>query len=307
MARMVLMGTPAYAQRIFAGILEGSDDVMVVTKPDVPQGRHRRMTPSLVAEWADRQGLMVLKPDKLADIRDTLLQFDPDWLLTAAYGRILPSWLLGVARYGSYNLHASLLPRWRGPNPVAWAIRSGDQTTGVTLMSMDRGIDTGPIVAQKVLAIAPEDTMGTLTMKLADLAVELWREVRQREGVRLFPSWPQPEDGATYAPKFEPDAGRIPWEEPASRVDAHVRSMTPEPGAYTILQGQRVKILQAVPVPAALTADAPGSARLVGNDWIVATGQGALRVLTIQPAGRRPMTPGEFARGQRGDGTWQLI
>ncbi|MCY0877912.1 MAG: methionyl-tRNA formyltransferase [Firmicutes bacterium] len=306
MARLVLMGTPEYARRIFAGVWDPSDEILVVTKPDAPQGRRRVSTPSAVADWAQSLGLSVLKPTKMVEIRPALEAFSPDWILTAAFGRILPAWLLALPRCGAYNLHASLLPRWRGPNPIAWAIKSGDAITGVTLMQMDAGVDTGPIVEQKATAIDPEDTTGTLTGKLADLAVLVWREVRARHGVVRFDGRPQDDAKATYAPKFSRDAGRIAWGDAARAIDAHVRSMTPEPGAYTMLRDQRVKILQASPEPAPTAGQPPGFATLAGEDWRVTTGEGMLRVRRIQPEGRRPMTPGEFARGQRGDGGWQL-
>ncbi len=305
MARIVFMGTPDYARRILEAIQSAQDDFLVVTKPDMPVGRHRQLTPSPVAEWAAMRGLPVLKPMRLKDARDVWESFQPDWILTAAFGRILPSWALGLPRYGAYNLHASLLPRWRGPNPIAWAIRSGDPVTGVTLMRMEEGVDTGPIVSQVRMEIEPHETTGDLTMRLADAAAHLWLEARA-PGVCCLPERPQPTEGAIHAPKFDSLESRLDWALPAERVDAWVRSMTPEPGAYTMLGSDRIKILQAS-VSRMTAGDRPGLARLAGSDWLVAAGDNrSLRVSVIQPAGRRPMAPVDFARGRRGETEWLL-
>ena len=305
MARILFMGTPDYARRILEAIQTGRDDYLVVTKPDMPVGRHRRLTPSPVAEWALAHGLPVLKPVRLKDAREDWESFQPDWILTAAFGRILPSWALELPRYGAYNLHASLLPRWRGPNPIAWSIRSGDAVSGVTLMRMDAGVDTGPMVSQIRVQINPRDTTGELTIRLADAGANLWADAAAL-GLRRLPEQPQPTEGVIHAPKFDPAESRLDWNVTAGQLDAWVRSMTPEPGAYTMLGSERIKILQAS-VSGVTVDDAPGVARLDGSDWLVAAGDHeALRVRVIQPAGRRPMAPADFARGRRGETEWPL-
>ncbi|NMP22403.1 methionyl-tRNA formyltransferase [Sulfobacillus harzensis] len=305
MARILFMGTPEYARRILERIYQPDDQYLVVTKPDMPVGRRQILTPSPVAVWAEAQNLPVMKPVKLKDFRGAWESFKPDWILTAAYGRILPPWLLALPRVGAYNLHASLLPRWRGANPVAWAILSEDSVTGVTLMAMDEGMDTGPIVATATTAIGPEDTTGSLTLRLAELGAALWLETRDRYGVSRFPSIPQDEAGRCLAPKFDRTAGRMRWDETAHALDAQVRSMTPEPGAYTMLGDLRIKIL-AARAQGATGSGTPGTAHLDGEDWTVQTGEGILRVSRIQPAGRRIMSPGEFVRGRRGEVEWTL-
>lgn len=305
MARIIFMGTPEYARRILERIWSAKDQWLVVTKPDRPVGRRQAMTPSTLAVWADEHRLTVVKPERLKDYRELWTHFHPDWILTAAYGRILPPWVLQLPRWGAFNLHASLLPRWRGANPIAWAIRSGDSVTGVTLMAMDSGVDTGAIVAMAESPIEPHDTTGTLTDRLAEAAAQLWLTTRQQWGDGPWPSYPQPDEGVTLAPKFDRQAGHLDWQQSARELEAWVRSMTPEPGAYTMLDHDRIKILEAEALDAPADGE-PGSAVLSRDLWRVATGAGTLLVGRIHPAGRRPMSPGEFVRGRRGEAQWTL-
>jgi methionyl-tRNA formyltransferase len=300
MARILFMGTPEYARIILEGMVAlDRDEIRVVTKPDAPSGRMRRLTPSPVAGWASGHGLCVDKPVRLKDFAEAWKAFDPDWIVTAAYGRILPSWLLALPKYGAYNFHASVLPRWRGPNPIAWAIRAQDPVTGVTLMEMDRGIDTGPIVKTAALVIGPRETLESLSEKLARLAVQVWKDAVCATPSGKFDAVPQPDVGATYAPKFVPDAGRIDWRASADQIDAVIRSVTPEPRAYTYWQAMRINIVEAR-VGDDADRELPGVARLDGEAWTVGTGSGTLVVTKIQPEGRRPMTPGAFVRGRDG-------
>ncbi len=305
MARIVFMGTPGYAQRILARVWDCGDTLLVVTKPDMPQGRQRHLAPSTVAQWAQDHGLDVVKPYRLQELRSQVDGFRPDYILTAAYGRILPRWLFELPRFGSYNLHASLLPRWRGPNPVAWAILAQDVETGVTLMHMDEGVDTGPIVNQWRCPITPDDTTASLTEKLADLASGLWMDAMSKWGLTVFPAKAQPEDGVTFASKFDRDAGHVDWTRSARSLDAHIRSMTPDPGAYTIWRDVRLKIWRAR-VQTMEERWSAGEAILDGSDWLVGTGLGVLRISTIQPAGGRPMSPADYVRGRAGEVPWVL-
>lgn len=306
MARIIYMGTPDYARRILAQIIAPGDQFLVVTKPDMPTGRHRRLTASPVAEWAWDRQLEVLKPERLTEVQDVLERFQADYVLTAAFGRILRTWLLNLPRWGSYNLHASLLPRWRGANPIAWAIRAGDAQTGVTLMRMDQGIDTGPIVAQTAIPIALRDTTATLTDKLADLGAGLWNRVLAEHAGRELPSTPQSSDGASLAPKFGKDEGHLTFHVPAAAVDAWIRAVTPDPGAYVTCQGQRIKVLEAAPL-----GEEPGArvgrAVLRDGGWVVDCASGRIFVALIQPAGRRAMSPADYVRGlHAGELEWHL-
>lgn len=306
MSRIIYMGTPDYARRILDAIYTPDHEWLVVTKPDMPVGRKQVLTPSAVASWAKEHGVVVQKPTRLKDFRENWERFRPDFILTAAYGRILPGWALAIPRFGSYNLHASLLPRWRGANPIAWAILSGEVTTGVTLMAMDDGIDTGPVVAQRDIPIGAHDTTGSLTERLAMVAAEVWLEEVRRYGESVWPSKPQSALGVQMAPKFDREAGHIRWNQDARAIDAQVRSMTPEPGAYTMLGDQRIKVLSLRVDEQDRAGHPPGLAVLKDGVWQVAVQSGVVTVDVIHPAGRRPMSPADFVRGRRGETAWQL-
>ncbi len=291
------MGTPEYARIILEGLMAlGNLNIRVVTKPDTPQGRHLRLTPSPAAQAAEMAGLEVDKPVRLLDFKDAWVKWEPDLIITAAYGKILRPWLLNLPRYGTYNLHASLLPRWRGPNPIAWAIREGDTITGVTLMKVDEGVDTGDIVATRSVPILPNVTAGDLTQILAREARDLLIEYLDRLFSGKIALLPQDPKQAVYAGKFDAGDSHIRWNQPAQVIDRLVRSMTPEPGAYTICHGVRVKVVQS----AYDKGEQPvGWAELNGNDWHVGTTDGVVVVKRIKPAGKKEMTPGDFQRGLR--------
>lgn len=288
------MGTPEYARVILEGLMDTGALIRVVTRPDSRTGRKQFWTASRVGAFAMARGLVVDKPYRLKDFRAIWQAFEPDLIVTAAYGRILPAWALDLPKKGAFNLHASLLPRWRGANPIAWAIRAGDSVSGVTLMGMDQGMDTGPIVATQSMAIDERDTTETLTEKLARAARELllnnWSSLIAGN-VRMVP---QPDQGETYAAKFALQEAKISWRESARVIDRHIRSMSPEPGAYTMANGLRLKILSARVAPG---RDEPGRATLQGNAWYVGTLEDVMVIDRIQPAGRKPMSPGDFVRG----------
>lgn len=298
MAGIIFMGTPDYAADILRTVYSPDDTYLVVTKPDMPQGRKQIMTPSAVAAWAESQGIPTLKPAHLAEIRGTVKEFRPDYILTAAFGRILRDWLLELPRFGGYNLHASLLPRWRGPNPIAWAIRAQDSHTGVTLMKMDAGIDTGPIVSRTDLAIDPAETVATLTRRLSWAAAQLWQEARQSFGDGPFPTTVQPTSGVTLAPKFQLEDAHLDFSQPASVVSAQARSVSPDPGSWAMWGGLRIKVLD-IRIIAKSGADKPGRVLPCGQEWAVACDPGYVAIGSIQPAGGRVMRPGDFMRGQR--------
>ncbi len=308
--RIVLMGTPGYAIPVLEGLVElpGVEAVLVITRPDAPRGRGGRTAPSPVRAAAEALGLPVwtpraLGPRTLARLRD----WRPDVALTAAYGLILPPPWLAAFPGGAYNLHASLLPRWRGPNPIAWAIRAGDAATGVSLMRMDAGVDSGPVVAQATVGVRAGDTTGALGARLAQAARELW--VEQWPAIAAGTAAAAPQVGpVSLAPKDPPEAARVNFEEPALVLDRLIRSMLPDPGPHTIAGATRIKILRASVAEGARTGGVPGQIERIGRrrdprdrgeEWVVACGsQTALAIQEIQPAGRRPMSPGAFDRGQ---------
>lgn len=293
--RVIFMGTPDYAVSVLAGImtLVPPHQLRVVSQPDAPQGRRQRLAPSPVARYALAHNLTLDRPQRLTDLRGAWSAFAPDLIVTAAYGRILPVWLLTMGQR-ALNLHASLLPQWRGPNPIAWAIYNGDRETGVTLMEMAPGVDTGPIVAQRVIAIDDTSTCSSLTEQLAEAAqlllMDSWNELLRLAAI------PQVDALATHAPKFGRDMARMDWTNPASVEARRIRSMTEKPGAYTTGANQRIRL-----APASIREGSmePGRIQQEGEAWLVGCGQDLLYVTRIQPAGKAWMTPGAFMRGLR--------
>ncbi len=301
--RLVFMGTPLYAVPVLRTLvhLPQVDAVLVITRPPAPRGRGGRPAPSPVAEAADALGLPVWTPRRLGPATEArLARWAPDVALTAAYGLILPPTVLARFRGGAYNLHASLLPRWRGANPIAWAIRAGDAESGVSLMQMDAGVDTGPVAAQIRVAVAPDDTTGTLTARLAEAAAALWAD--HWAALRTGGLVAMPQEGPPCsAPKDPPGAGRLDFQAPADTVARLIRSMLPDPGPHTMAGPVRIKVLKAR-VDTSVVKGGPGTIVRPARgteEWVVACGsQTALRIQQIQPAGRRPMSPGAFDRGQ---------
>jgi methionyl-tRNA formyltransferase len=273
----------------------------VVTQPDKPRGRDLVLQPTAVKSTAVRFGLPVLQPKRardesfIAQIRDLA----PDLSVVVAYGQILPQSLLDVPKHGSLNVHTSLLPKHRGAAPIQWAILEGDSETGVTIMKMDAGLDTGPILTERRTPISAEETSQTLHDRLARMGADLL--------VNTIPRWlsgeitprPQPE-GATYARKIEKADGLVNWEEPAELIARKLRAFTPWPGAYSFLElnssRRMIKILQAV--PDSLSGSVPGSVLAATRDGIViAAGSGSLRVTALQPEGKKRMSAQEYLAG----------
>lgn len=310
--RIVFMGTPQFAVPALRWLVEeyslsasGGQVVGVVTQPDRPSGRGRKPQPSPVKVLAHKHGLPVLEPTSLraTDPQAQLQAWQPDGIIVAAFGQILPPAVLELPPFGCLNVHASLLPRWRGAAPVAAAILAGDDTTGVTIMKMDAGLDTGPILSQRSLAIAPDDTRGSLTARLAQLGAELLRDT--------LPDWfagnlkprPQEETLVTYAPQIKKEQGRIDWSKPADVIARQVRAFHPWPGVFTQWEDKTLKILSAAAVESWRGEESsgllPGSVFLSAEGPIVVTGRGGLQLFEVQLAGKRPMTADAFARGAR--------
>jgi methionyl-tRNA formyltransferase len=239
-------------------------------------------------------------PETLAELR----ALQPDVIIVAAFGQILPVSALELPPFGCLNVHASLLPRWRGAAPVASAILAGDDITGVTIMQMDAGLDTGPVLSQRSLSIAPDDTGASLTARLAQLGAELLRDT--------LPDWfagviePQPQDEAlvTHAPQIKKEQGHINWGEPADAIARRVRAFFPWPGAYTHWQGKSLKILCAIAIDSVQSEQRsdllPGTVVAGAEGPAVIAGQGVLELCEVQLAGKRPMPADVFARGARG-------
>ncbi len=295
--RVLFMGTPEYGQEVLKTLcsMVESEAIRVVSQPDRPQGRHRRLQSSPVSEYAVSHGLTLDRPEKLSQFREPWAQFAPDLIVTAAYGRVLPPWLLNLPKR-ALNLHASLLPRWRGANPIAWAIYEGDVETGVSLMEMRQGLDQGPVLVQSALAIFPEDTRSTLSARLARAAGQLLEQAWQE--ILDLPATPQREALATVAPKFDRSMARVDWTQTAVHEARRIRSLTTDPGAYAICSGRRIGLGPARVEPGVMV---PGQIRLEGDAWQVGCAKDTLVLSAVRPEGRSWMTPAAFVRGFRGD------
>ncbi|MGQ9553514.1 MAG: methionyl-tRNA formyltransferase [Anaerolineae bacterium] len=298
-SRIVFMGSPEFAVpslRVLAGRF---NVVAVVTQPDRPAGRGRQLSPPPVKRVAVELGLPVWQPDSLRreEAVEYLRSFQPDCVVVAAYGEILRPPVLAVPAKGCLNVHASLLPKYRGASPISAAILAGEQETGVTIMLLDAGMDTGPILAQERLPILPEDTRASLEGKLAMLGADLL--------VRTLPGWlagsltpvPQDDSQATLSRALAREDGRIVWSQPAPYIERQCRAMDPWPGAYTYWQGKLLKVWRGR-VIGAVAAAQPGTVLRTDQGIAVATGDGLLRLLSIQPEGRGPMKAEDFARGR---------
>lgn len=301
MTRIVFMGTPEFAVPALEALADAHQVVGVVTQPDRPAGRGRRLAPSPVKQVALERGLSLSQPHSLRtpEAVAQLSAWKPDVIVVAAFGQILPQDVLGLPPHGCLNVHGSLLPHWRGAAPVAAAILAGDEVTGVTIMQMDAGLDTGPVLAQREETILPDDTQATLEERLAYLGAELLVETLSAYLAGNLLPRPQPEEGATYAGQLRKEDGLLDWSRPAVELDRQVRAFTPWPGAFTTWRGQRLKVLRVVPLPEWHGDAPPGTVIVLADGVVVATGEGALRLEEVQLAGKRPMDIAPFLRGQR--------
>ena len=310
---MGFAGTPEFAARALDALRHAGYTIpIVLTRPDRPSGRGMRPAASPVTALALRHGLPVVKPATLRDPATLagLTAVSLDVLVVAAYGMILPPEVLGWPGHGCLNIHASLLPRWRGAAPIARAIEAGDRESGITVMQMDAGLDTGAIVRRRAIPIDPRETAGSLHDRLAALGAESIVEVigaLARDG--RLDAVPQSAEGVTWAAKIGSADEAIDWTQGPALVDRRIRALTPSPGAVARWQGRPAKILEAWPVAAtgdreAVSGVPPGTVLRVGPAGIeVACGlgaeAGALRLVRVQPAGGRPMAASAFAAGRR--------
>ena len=296
--RVLFAGTPEFALASLRALTgAGVVPVAVLTQPDRPAGRGKRVTASPVKQFALERGIDVLQPATLRDAGavEAIAAFDPDVLVVAAYGLILPPAVLDVPAKGCLNVHASLLPRWRGAAPVQAAILAGDTETGVSLMAMTAGLDCGPVYVEEAVAIGPEETAGELHDRLAALGGELL--VRHFDAIvnGTLEAVEQDETAATYAGKISKQDARLDWQRPADELHRRVRAYNPVPGAFFLLDDIPVKCWRAG-VAAGAAGTAPGEVVSAGRDGIVvACGSDALRLDSLQRPGKRPVTAGEFA------------
>ncbi len=299
--RLVFMGTPDFASATLKALLRSDDSVVgVVTQPDRPKGRGHILTPSPVKLLAQQEQIPLLQPLKMKDpeFLQTLGGWKPDLIAVAAYGRILPPAILSLPPLGCVNVHGSLLPKYRGAGPIQWAIINGETETGITTMLMDEGMDTGAMLLQEAIPIRSDDTVGTLSPRLAELGGRLLVETIARLKAGTLVPRPQDSSRATLAPLLKKEDGAIDWALPAAVLGNRVRGLSPWPGAYTtVAGGDRWIVWRALALPGPVTKP-PGVVVAITDEAVhVATGEGILAVMELQPSNSRRMAVFQYLAG----------
>ncbi|HEX7524327.1 MAG TPA: methionyl-tRNA formyltransferase [Candidatus Deferrimicrobium sp.] len=300
--RTVFMGTPRFAVSSLAALAEAVDVTLALCNPDRPAGRGRSMASPPVKEEAVRRGIPVFQPEKVRhpDAVARIVAEAPDLIVVVAYGHILPKSILDIPRLGCINVHASLLPKYRGAAPINWAVARGETVTGITIMRMDEGMDTGPMLYVREMPIGEEDTAETMFSKLSILGAKALHEALRRLGEGTLAETPQDAALATYAPMLKKEHGRIDWTRPAGEVCNLVRGMAPWPSAFALHAGKTLKVLSSAVSGESGAAGEPGEIVVLGHDGIsVACGEGVLRLQVVQPEGRKAMDAWAYAQGRR--------
>lgn len=300
--RIVFAGTPEFAVPCLRAAASKGEVVAVYTQPDRPAGRGRGLTPSPVKLEAVQRGIPVHQPENFrsAESKATLRALKPDVMIVVAYGLILPQSVLDIPEHGCWNVHASLLPRWRGAAPIQRAIEAGDTRTGVCLMRMEKGLDTGPVLLAQALDIGPEETGGQLHDRLSELGARVLSDALGllRATIQL-PPHPQPVEGVTYAHKLDKAEAKLDWSQPARVLANKVRASNPWPVAEAQLAGERVRVHAARALDETHAA-APGSVLRAGRDGIdIACGDGVLRLQTLQRDGGKPISAQDYRNARR--------
>ncbi|MFD0371477.1 MULTISPECIES: methionyl-tRNA formyltransferase [unclassified Streptomyces] len=300
--KLVFAGTPEVAVPALDALLaSGRHEVAaVVTRPDAPAGRGRRLVASPVAERAEEAGIEVLKPERPRDeaFLARLREIAPDCCPVVAYGALLPRVALDIPAHGWVNLHFSLLPAWRGAAPVQHALMAGDQVTGASTFQIEEGLDSGPVYGVVTEDVRPTDTSGDLLTRLAFAGAGLLAATMDGIEDGTLKAVPQPAEGITLAPKIQVEDAHVDFAAPALRVDRVVRGCTPAPGAWTLFRGERLKLIQVALVPDR-TDLAPGELAVGKNNVYAGTGSHAVELLWVQPQGKKPMKAADWARGVR--------
>lgn len=298
--RVVFMGTPDFAVPSLQALIDsGIEVIALVTQPDRPRGRGRKLVAPPTKLLAEARGIPVLQPEKIKtpEFLAELRSLAPDMICVTAYGKILPRAVLDLPPRGCINVHASLLPRLRGAAPINWAIIRGDTATGVTTMLMDEGMDTGGVLLRREVPIGDDDTAGSLSTRLAELGAALLIETIEALGRRDISPTPQDDSLATLAPMMKKETGRIDWSRPAGGIRSLVRGVNPWPGAFTTLGGKMLKVYSAAVCPG--TAEPGRVLRASGDELTVGTGEGALRLIELQLEGGKRLGAAEFLRGRK--------
>lgn len=297
--RVIFAGTPDFAAAALAALHQAGHDIpLVLTQPDRPAGRGMKLTPSATSQMAERLGLPTAKPVSFKDaaIQQQLRDLNAEVMVVAAYGLLLPQAVLDIPRHGCLNIHGSLLPRWRGAAPVQRAILAGDSETGIGIMQMEAGLDTGPVLLEKKIAISEEDTGASLFAKLTDLGASTIVEALAK--LPSLTARAQPAEGVTYAHKLTREESRIDWSQSAQQIARQIRAFDPFPGSETRFNGEALKIWQAaVAQTSAPSETAPGTVLHLDKDgFTVACGEGALHIAQVQKPGGRRIPAAEWAR-----------
>jgi len=296
--RIIFFGTPAFAIPSLVALLQSEEEVIaVVTQPDKKKGRGRVSSPSPVKELAIDRGIKILQPVNIKDplFLNGLSKIMPEIIVVVAYGKILPAQILGLPSHGCINVHASLLPKYRGAAPIQWAIINGEKKTGITTMLMDEGLDTGNILLQEETEISSDDNAETLGNKLAEIGASLL--IRTIKGIRSGYIKPIPQKGTPgYAPPLKKEDGRLNWSKTATEIFNFVRGMYPWPCAYCYLNKERIRITR---VKILEGSGIPRRVEKTGEELIVGTGEGLISIIELQPEGKIPMSAKAFLQGRR--------
>lgn len=303
--KLIFMGTPDFAATILEGLIGSRHEILaVVTQPDKKKGRNQQLSASPVKELALKHGLVVYQPNKVREPQflDLMNELKPDAIIVAAFGQILPKALLDIPKYGCINVHASLLPKYRGAAPIQYAILDGETETGISIMYMDEGIDTGDIILQEKLVIEPDETGGSLFEKMASLGASCLltalEQIENKTAVRIK----QDHEQATYVKMISKDMGRLDFSQPAIKLERMVRGLDPWPSAFTFLDGKTLKIWKAAVEEddEASYAARPGEIIELRRDAIVVkTGEGKLLIKELQLEGKKRLTADAFLRGYK--------
>lgn len=300
--RVVFMGTPDFAVPALSRLHQSDHELLlVVTQPDRPKGRGRKLTPPPVKIAAEKMGYEIFQPESILDkkLEEKLSNLRPDLVAVVAFGFILTRSLLEIPRFGAVNIHGSLLPKYRGPAPIQWAIINGEDTTGVTAIQMDEKMDTGDILQAEETEIGPDETSVTLHDRLSELGGELLVRVMDQLAVGSATSMPQDHTQATYCALLKKKDGQINWSLPAKRIEAFIRGVTPWPGAYTFYGDKRLKIFKAK-VESIKVKESPGTViRSFFGDMRVATGEGVLSLKEVQSGSGKRLLIKEFVLGNQ--------
>lgn len=299
MPKIIFIGTAEFGLPAFKALAENFKIILAVSQPDKPTGRKQLIIPSPVKTAAEKLGITVLQPEHILDIREKIARLKPDLIVVAAYGQIIPELILNIPKYGCLNLHASLLPKYRGAAIIPAAILNHDKQTGLTIIKMDQWLDTGPILAQMAIGIAADDTADSLYDKLSDASPDfIIKTIKKYLAGRIEPK-PQDSAQASYVKILNKADGLIDWSKPAQELEKFIRAMYSWPMAWTWLKGKQLKIIEAQNRPIEINSYKPGKTFKYNSGLAVQCGRDALIIKKLQLEGKNSLTSEEFLRGQK--------